>query len=384
VLAVSSVVIESSAVPVTSAHGVQAVRGYYSALNEYLQSGRQEVMSHYLQALPSPEAGAMPATGDQLGAAVELAALKSSYPELRYQIEALDGVGDAVVAGIALDHGKVRFPEWVDLARVGGASQRTIHVRIEDGAIGETARNAGGLPAYVDLVDTSAQFGLATQSRLTIAELRISGSATSTKQLPLPGPGVFIVQSGSLAVIGDGRAEIATLDTLKRISVPPGIERVADPGDAIIVPLDKSLVRIEGNTETTLLAVVMAPTEPEPNRYLDREHLDRSRMGMTLLDLLRELPEGEQPIWFGTAKVLSRQSAVTNAGWMSFEVGWLVVPPGEHIGLRYQGWRMVMHAEANGLAIDRMATWDEASITNQGSETALVLVARVGEASGSG
>jgi hypothetical protein len=43
-----------------------------------------------------------------------------------------------------------------------------------------------------------------------------------------------------------------------------------------------------------------------------------------------------------------------------------------------------MHAEANGLAIDRMATWDEASITNQGSETALVLVARVGEASGSG
>jgi hypothetical protein len=378
VLAISSVVIDSSAVPVTSANGVQAVRGYYSALNEYLQAGRQEVMTPYLQALPSPEAGVMPATGDQLGAAVELAALRTSYPLLRYQIATIDGDGDAVVAGVELDRGKERLPAWVDLAGAVGASQETIHVRIEDGAIGETARNAGGLPAYVDMVDTGARFGLATPARLTIAELRISGSETTTKRMPLPGPGVFIVQSGSLTVIGDGRAEITTLNTLERISIPPGVERTANPGDAIIVPLDKTIVRIARSTEATLLAAVMVPVESVPDRYFEREHIDETRMGFGLLDLLRELPEGAQPIWFGTAEVLSGQPAVTEAGLMSLEAGWLLVPPGDQVGLKDQGWTMALHSEAGELVIDE-ASWGETTLTNMGNETALVLVARAGD-----
>jgi hypothetical protein len=383
VLAVTSAVIDSSVVPVTSANGVQVVRGYYSALNEYLLSGRQELMQDYLQELPPSEAGAMPRTTDRLGASVELAALQASYPQLRYRLVAIDGGVDALVAGVALDHASRRFPEWINLASEGVAPQASIHVRIIEGAIGATASNPGGLPAYVAMVETGAQFRAETSGRITIADLRITGSATSTKQLPLLGPGVFIVQSGSLTVIGDGLAEIATLSTAERISVPAGVERVARTGDAIIVPFSSTVVQIDGSTEATILAAMMVPIETEPDRYSEREHLDQSRMSLGLLDLLRELPEGVQPIWFGTAEVLSGQPEVTEPGWMSLEAGWLVVPIGKEHVLGAEGRQMVLYAEADGLVIDA-SSQGETKVTNEGSETALVLVARVGDGKGSG
>jgi hypothetical protein len=332
-------------------------------------------MRDYLQHLPGPEAGAMPRTSDTLGATVELAALRASYPHLRYRIVAIDEADDTVVAGIAIDRGGAAIPGWIDGARPPGAeSPGPVAVRIADRSIVDHAGNIGALPSYLGMVLPDSRFRMETAGRLTVAELHVAQSETA-KQLPLPGPGVFVVQSGSITVIGDGLAELVVLDTSERISIPAGVERVANPGDAIIVPLGDMTVRIDGGTEATLLAALMVPVEPERDRYFEREPFN-------LLDLLRELPEGVQPIWFGTAEVLSGQPAVTEAGWVSLEAGWLVVPPGEQLGVKNQGWNMALHSEAGDLVIDALSR-GETTIMNMGSESALVLVARVAEGDGS-
>lgn len=380
VLAAASLGMDTKAVPREGAFGIQTVRGYYSALNEYMHSGQQEVMSSYLQYLPDPETTSMPQTTDRLGAVIKLAALRQSYPDIHFSVVAIDSAGDSVVAAIETEPGTVLLPAWINGDDEAGASPDAVYFRIEDRTIVGHTADSMAMTSFLNVVKPATLFRMEMPGRIAIAELNFSAASPSKKHVPLPGPGVFTVKSGSVEVIGNGLAEIAYLETSDRTLVPVGAEWIANQGDTIIVPMGKVVVRPNMEIGTTILAATMVPVEADSHRYFEREKVDQTRMALGLLDLLRELPVGVQPIWFGTAEVLNGESAVTGAGWLSLEAGWLVVSPGERVDLESQGRQMAVHAGAPGVVIDMSRSWSTISITNTGVESALVFVARASEA----
>jgi len=382
VLAGASLTIDSRAVPRTDAHSIQVVREYYSALNEYIRTGQQDLMSPFLQHLLEEGWKWMPRPTEDLSSTVELAARRASYPDLRYRIVAVDSAGDAVVARVAADPGNEILPAWVDSSIAVTSSIAPVYFRIGDRRIVDNTASSGSLTSFLNMVQPDTLFRMETPARITIAQLSFSATEASQQLVPLPGPGVFIVQSGSVSVIGNGLAEIANPRTADRTLVPVGAEHVANPGDAIIVPLGKTVVRVKSNSQTTVMAALAVPIESEPDRHVEREKVDRTRMGVGLLDSLRELPHGVQPIWFGTAEVLSDESQLTNAGWFPLEAGWLVVPPGGRVALDLNEGQLALHTGTHGMVIDRTHSQDVATITNLGQAPAMVFIARVSEDEG--
>jgi hypothetical protein len=373
VLIVAATFIESRPLPRADTQHIQLVRAYYSGINAYLRTGSAAALEPTHQPLSESTPLSAARSQEELESLIELAALRQSYPGLHFRIDTLNATDDAVIAGVSTHAGQDALPGWLMSQSNDHETLAPVLFQTRDGDALIPPGDGIFAPAFLNLVAPNTSFPLSIPSRLTIAELVIAGSAAGTRFVPLPGPGVFIVQSGSVSVTGNSLAELVELRTGHRSVVSVGTERVANQGDAIVVPLGRAVVGVAANSAVTIIATVAVPIQPDPDRYSERER----REPLVMLDVLRDFPDGKQSLWFGSIQRLGGESVPFDAGSVALNVGWLLVPSGEMVTVARQQGGLALYVPPDEGGVTLEPSWAATRIVNSGSTTSMLLLAKV-------
>jgi hypothetical protein len=377
VLTVGATLIDAQPLPRDDTQNIQLVRAYYSGINTYLRTGSAAALEPTHQPLTESTPFSAARSLEELESLIELAALRQSYPGLHFRLDTLNATDDAVIAGVSTHAGEDALPGWLTCQPNHTETLAPVLFQPRDGNALIHSGDEIFAPAFLNLVAPDTTFLLSTPSRLTIAELLLAGPATGMRFVPLPGPGVFIVQSGSLLVSGNSLAEVVELRTAHRSVVSVGSERVANQGDAIVVPLGRAVVGVAANSEVKIIATVAVPVESDPDRYFEREKGEHAQLEFGMLDVLRDFPDGRQSLWFGSVLRLSGESVPVDAGSVALNVGWLLVPSGGMVTVARQQGGLALYAPPGEGQVTLEPSWAATRIANSGSTTSMLLLARV-------
>lgn len=357
--------------PTQTATDIQVVRGYYAALNQFMQTGDAADLEPFIKA---GRAAWEPITPSGLSMLPTLLAMRSSYPGLRFSVDEINVTGEVVaVQGQAVTAGS-RTPPWL-----GGQTQParwpiTDQFRVVDGQIVEHWPAGPAATSFFDLVPPGAEFRVNAPSIMVAARLTITHPGAGKKYATIPGPGIVVVERGAIAITGNGLLEAVDPGHGPAMEIPPGAVYVARAGTAIVIPLGNLVVQVTGDTETSLLLATVVPANAEPVQSQQRK--GGEQVGLTLEDTLRQADPAARPIWFGTVQVLAQDPAELAPGWIQMEIGWMATPPGESVSLDHTRCSMVLWPLGPDIDIAGSEAPNAIELHNTSDAQRLVFVAR--------
>jgi predicted ester cyclase len=350
----------ATAIPVTSAT-IQA-RAYVDAVQIALETGSTAAIEAIVAADFVDHAPIATEGAGRDGLMRTLLTIRAAFTGLEVTAEDVVAGGDRVAVRLAF-HGSRHSDLHGPPLEPASVTWREIDIlRIADGAIVErwTAGDGVGLfwevgPPVLAQVAGPAMVALA---RFTYAP------GTESAGLTLPGPGLLVVERGILTVEGgawvaigrparDGSGDDPTI-------VPDGTEAMAEPGDAIVLPLGVGAVRNDGATPVMALGVALfAPPNLDSigSAYVPSNGGAITGAAPALALVLagfadsRELPPGV------IVEPIARMAVTTLPnGPVTVGLGRAVLPPGIGLPLRNVPGLALLAVEAEGMDLDQTET----------------------------
>ncbi len=350
---------------------IQAVRGYYAAVNQFLVTGDLDEMASVAGASTLarlPEEGAF---GEGSALATYLLALRSTNPELRFVVDDIESTGDMAIAKVFR----------VGFATAGGESSDAAGVpsseffRVRDGRIIEHWEAPAPNTSVHDVIAGDSMLRVDRPGQLVIAELSFWPNAN--RFVAVPGPGIVMVTGGALELAGNGLTEVIDVESGSRQTVTSGASLVVTAGQAIFIPRRHAVMRNAfPDSASARIAVVASDEQEVDSGGADRVYESDGTSGFAHALLgTTETVRGEQGVVIHPL-IASRDRI--EPGWWTFEFGWILFEPGGRYQLENGGVSVTTTIAGSILNLGEGTSPVSGHLLgNDGNRSALVLFARV-------
>jgi hypothetical protein len=357
-----------------SAEATQTVRSYYSALNLFLAGGEIDDLAQYFGTSDSLHTTAIRWDEKHLDWSTTLNSLRSTFPNLQFELEETWTAGDLVMARTVARTGEARLPYWLN----GGSGpdyQPSIEAfRVANEQIVEHWSSGRPIAMSHPLVSSGSEFWLDTPAQLTISELTLAPSDRGPTYVSVTAPGIAIPMSGHFTVEGNGLVRIASSGDSTTSLIPLNEKAVVSAPQMLVMPRGRAVIWQDGGQPVKVLLMSLVPGEPEPRT---REHDGGQAKLDSLLDVLRGESGSSASLWFGTAHVLTRSSAGTLPGLLSLDLTQVVVPPGESLQIDGHDYQLAMFESPGSAAPAEIAGTKDYAISEIADRTRVFLIIRV-------
>jgi hypothetical protein len=360
----------------TSAHdvsGVQVVRGYYAALNRFMQTGDVDDLAPYIEDGLATWESTAPAEAHGQRLLPALLATQSAQPGLRYDIDRIDTEGDLLQAHGQVVSPGIQNPLWLRRSAHPDRWAFSEAFRVMDDQIVEHAPAGHAGTSFIDLVPPGAQFRVEHGSSIVLSRATITPSDDTTKYATIPGPGLLLVERGTITVTGNGLIQTIDPGQGRAVDIAPGVVHKVRMGGAIVIPRGNAVVQVSGDREVSLLVISVIPRRAEPVNGLDRNEGDRDSEGMK--EVLQRADPGPQSVWFGAVELLVQGREELAAGWFQMEIGWIAIAPGASASLERGQVAMAWWASGTGLPELPATTFGRIELLNRSDTQRLIYVA---------
>lgn len=252
----------------STASDIAVVRAFYAAVNDVLRTGNPVSLDAVVGSdlVEHADRAGFPAGRDGLTA--YLAALRAAYPGLQYETGDLIGDSGQVSVRVTAQHDPTgSTPNGpVPLTRKWSGVDV---FQVVSGRVVERWSGSDAPHLLQPLARVPVEVGLTGASVAAIARFTYAPGA-GLIGAALPGPGLAVVESGSLTVRGNGVAQVSRGGPADEVTpptvIPPGTDAVLRPGDVVAFPQGTSALRNDGLEPAVVLVVAWFPA-PGSERF---------------------------------------------------------------------------------------------------------------------
>jgi hypothetical protein len=367
----------STARPVDSQQATEAVRAYYAALNQFLETGDLDEMESFADASGLaflPEDGAF---GDGSELSTYLLALRSSTSKLRFSVDDIETSGEIAIARVNRFDADGASSSGDARTGAPGGTASSEFFRVRGGRIIEYWSTAPPSSVFHDVTRSESTIRVDRPGQLAIADLTFWPGRSD--YVAVPGPGIFIVTGGELDLVGNGVNEVIDVESGRRQTTAPGSALRVTKGDAIFLPRSHALFRNDSPESATARIAVVASGPPEITQAgMDRayENDGTGKFSEALLGSTETVDSVSRVV---VHPLTVSQDRVEPGSW-DFQFGWSVIDPGGSYQIP-NGGGLTEIATISGsvTTVEKSELPGSATVLrNDGVRSALVLVARVG------
>lgn len=236
------------------------IRSYYAAVGDAIRTGDVTSVEAFLAPdfLQHPAASA--ASERRAGRENELSAIHESFEDVTLAVRDLAAEGDRVVARVAYSARARPAFVGIPLQRTTIAWEALDTFRIVEGKLAELWTSGNEIDTLRPILDAPLDAYPIFPSIVALARLTFRPGATLPRTA-IPGPSVFVVESGALVVRGEELARNAQRGarTPHRVAAAPGTVTTVGSGEAIAVMGPTVTIGNAGDRDAVALVASIFP-----------------------------------------------------------------------------------------------------------------------------